>query len=93
MPFGFIDREPKNNFRYFYSVTAFDINSYQSGPSSLESPRVAKPVTPSDTGSNVQEPATGRPVCSVTALIRSTRSAPFTIDAATGRLQWHAAGH
>ena len=42
VPFGYIDREPKNNFRYFYSVTAFDVNSFQSGPSSLESPRVAK---------------------------------------------------
>ena len=56
VPFGYIDREPKNNFRYFYSVTAFDINSFQSGPSSLESPRVARPVTPSVTGSNVVGP-------------------------------------
>ena len=57
VPFGYIDREPKNNFRYFYSVTAFDVNSYQSGPSSLESPRLAKPVTPSVQGSNVADPA------------------------------------
>ena len=56
VPFGYIDREPKNNFRYFYSVTAFDVNSFQSGPSSLESPRVARPVTPSVTGSNVAAP-------------------------------------
>jgi len=56
VPFGYIDREPKNNFRYFYSVTAFDVNSYQSGPSSLESPRVAKPVTPSVQASNAVDP-------------------------------------
>ena len=84
VPFGYIDREPKNNFRYFYSVTAFDVNSYQSGPSSLESPRVAKPVTPSVTGSNVVPPqllsgllgADGQPL---------DQDRPFTIDAATGR--------
>jgi hypothetical protein len=84
VPFGYIDREPKNNFRYFYSVTAFDINSFQSGPSSLESPRVAKPVTPSVTGTNVVAPQLtssllgqdGQPL---------DQDRPFTIDAATGR--------
>ena len=84
VPFGYIDREPKNNFRYFYSVTAFDVNSYQSGPSSLESPRVAKPVTPSVTGSNVQAPQL------VSGLYGQAGeqldvNRPFDIDAATGR--------
>ena len=85
VPFGYIDREPKNNFRYFYSVTAFDVNSFQSGPSSLESPRVAKPVTPSVTGlerggaaAGVGPLRTGRR----TARRRIVRS---RIDAATGR--------
>ena len=84
VPFGYIDREPKNNFRYFYSVTAFDVNSFQSGPSSLESPRVARPVTPSVTGSNVQAPqlVSGLYGASGTAL---NVDAPFDIDAATGR--------
>ena len=91
VPFGFIDREPKNNFRYFYSVTAFDINSYQSGPSSLESPRVAKPVTPSVTGSNVAGSRSCSPVCSATALIRSTRSA-LRHRRGDRQVQWHAAG-
>ena len=32
--------------RYFYSVTAFDMNSFVSGPSSLESQRITRPATP-----------------------------------------------
>jgi hypothetical protein len=84
VPFGYIDREPKNNFRYFYSVTAFDVNSFQSGPSSLESPRVARPVTPSVTASNAQAPQL------VSALYGQSGTAlnvnaTFDIDAATGR--------
>jgi len=46
VPFVYEDKTPRNSFRYFYSVTAFDINSIESGPSSLESPRNTKPVTP-----------------------------------------------
>lgn len=84
VPFGYIDREPKNNFRYFYSVTAFDINSYQSGPTSLESPRVAKSVTPSVTGSNVVAPQ-------LVSGLYGSHGEPldvdraFDIDAATGK--------
>ncbi len=39
MPFLYLDATARNNLRYFYSVTAFDINSFQSGPSSIESPQ------------------------------------------------------
>jgi hypothetical protein len=46
VPFAFVDRNVRNNFRYFYSVVAFDVNSLQSGPVSLESPRVTRAVTP-----------------------------------------------
>jgi hypothetical protein len=46
VPFVFVDRTPRNNFRYFYSVTAFDVNSIESGPTSLESPRNTKSVRP-----------------------------------------------
>ena len=46
VPFAFVDRGVRNSFTYFYAVTAFDINSLQSGPSSLESPRRMKPVIP-----------------------------------------------
>ncbi|MGH7535061.1 MAG: hypothetical protein ACREMG_05690, partial [Gemmatimonadales bacterium] len=46
VPFVFVDRTVRNSVRYFYSVTAFDINSRSSGPSSLESARNTKAVTP-----------------------------------------------
>jgi hypothetical protein len=46
VPFVYVDRAPLNSFRYFYTVTAFDVNSLRSGASSLESPRTAKAVTP-----------------------------------------------
>jgi hypothetical protein len=46
VPFLFIDRSVRNSLRYFYAVTAFDVNSLVSGPSSLESARTTKAVTP-----------------------------------------------
>jgi hypothetical protein len=52
VPFAYVDRTARNNLRYFYAVVAFDVNSIQSGPSSLESPRTTKPVTPVAPASN-----------------------------------------
>jgi hypothetical protein len=54
VPFLFIDRTVRNSLRYFYSVTAFDVNSLRSGPSSLESARITKPVIPAPAPSNQQ---------------------------------------
>ena len=44
--FSYIDRGVRNTFSYFYAVTAFDVNSLTSGPSSLESAKITKTVTP-----------------------------------------------
>ena len=44
--FAFVDHGVRNSFTYYYAVTAFDVNSFTSGPSSLESPRITKAVTP-----------------------------------------------
>ena len=52
VPFAYVDHGVRNNFRYFYAVTAFDINSFQSGPSSIESARITKAVTPRASASN-----------------------------------------
>ena len=52
VPFIFVDRNVRNSVRYFYSVTAFDVNSRASGPSSLESARTTKAVTPVPAVSN-----------------------------------------
>jgi hypothetical protein len=46
VPFAYVDRGVINSLTYFYAVTAFDVNSFQSGPSSLESPPVTRSVTP-----------------------------------------------
>jgi len=85
VPFVYIDETARNNLRYFYSVTAFDINSFQSGPSSLESPRSTKSITPVAQASNFQNTADvtvslqGRGV-----VLDNTQPNP-TIDPATGR--------
>ena len=52
VPFVFNDPTARNNLRYFYTVTAFDINSFQSGPSNIESARNTKSVTPAASASN-----------------------------------------
>ena len=44
--FAYIDAGVLNSFPYYYAVTAFDVNSLRSSPSSLESPRAVKVVTP-----------------------------------------------
>lgn len=84
VPFAFVDRDVKNNFRYFYSVTAFDVNSFQSGPTSLESALTSKAVTPVPTASNVNFAS-----LLVTTVDQDGNPLPapglFTVDAATGR--------
>lgn len=46
VPFAFIDTTVRNGQTYYYAVTAFDVNSFQSGPSSMESARTPKAVRP-----------------------------------------------
>jgi hypothetical protein len=59
VPFAFTDdgsgllSAPRNNVRYFYTVTAFDVNSFASGPSSLESQRISRAVVPVEPAPNV----------------------------------------
>src|SRR4051812_7802662 len=58
VPFTYLDNGVRSNIRYFYSVTAFDVNSIQSGPSNIESPRNTKSITPQAEASNFQNTAT-----------------------------------
>ncbi|MEO5800213.1 MAG: hypothetical protein ABIS00_12305, partial [Gemmatimonadales bacterium] len=46
VPFVYQDSDVRNSSAYFYAVTAFDYNSIQSGPTMMESLRVAKRVVP-----------------------------------------------
>ncbi|MFL5448730.1 MAG: hypothetical protein ACJ8AX_09280, partial [Gemmatimonadales bacterium] len=88
VPFTFLDTGVRSNLRYFYSVTAFDVNSIQSGPSNIESPRATKSVTPAVPASNFSNQATltnnfivagrGAPADSIITTVP-------TIDATTGR--------
>jgi hypothetical protein len=57
VPFVYVDRDVRSHFRYFYSVTAFDVNSLESGPASLESARVTDSVTPTRQATNYENSA------------------------------------
>jgi hypothetical protein len=72
VPFLFIDHNVRNSLRYFYAVTAFDVNSAASGPSSLESSRVAKAVTPVRSPNNLASSS------SATSAILDRDAKPFT---------------
>jgi hypothetical protein len=85
VPFTFVDHGVRSNLRYFYSVVAFDINSFQSGPSSIESSRSAKPIVPQAQATNLQNNVASV----VTSMLgRGTQldssGAEPTIDATTG---------
>jgi len=83
VPFIFVDHGVRSNLRYFYSVTAFDINSFQSGPSSIESPRNTKPIVPVAPASNLQSAATLTATVEGRGVTLPTTGGP-TIDPATG---------
>jgi hypothetical protein len=85
VPFTFVDTGVRNNLRYFYSVTAFDFNSFQSGPSTLESPRSAKAVFPQAPASNFQALASLTQSIVGRGITVSQDSATASIDPATGR--------
>lgn len=86
VPFVFLDNSVRNNIRYFYSVTAFDINSLNSGPSSLESNRRTKSITPVFPASNYDnQGATVSGVFGRGVKQDSVFPAEPTIDAATGQ--------
>ena len=84
IPFLFVDHGVRNSLRYFYAVSAFDVNSVASGPSSLESQRKTKAVTPTPLSPNQQ----GDVSVTITASGRNgllTNTTVPTIDPATGK--------
>ena len=83
VPFAYEDREVRNNFQFFYAVVAFDVNSFQSGPATLESARVTKSVMPVPAAGNLNTPE-------LSFTVTDASGAPYTqtafsIDATTGR--------
>ncbi len=85
VPFVYVDETARNNLRYFYAVTAFDINSFQSGPSSIESARVTKSVTPVAAASNYQNTADVTVSMQGRGVVLDNTLPNPTIDPATGR--------
>ena len=82
--FGYVDRSVRNSFTYHYAVTAFDVNSFISGPSSLESPRVTKAVTPRKLGSNVTAAVLVQGLYGANGALLNPNASWPTIDAANG---------
>jgi hypothetical protein len=85
VPFAFVDRSVRNLFQYYYSVTAFDLNSVVSGPTSLESSKVAKTVTPRAAGAFSSNPGTISAVSFFGRGATALASGGYpTLDATTG---------
>lgn len=82
--FSYIDRGVRNSFGYYYAVTAFDVNSLASGPSSQESARVVKFTTPRAPASNVRAPIVVTGVFGADGIRLDTAAAFPAIDSATG---------
>ena len=76
---------PRNNVRYFYTVTAFDVNSFASGPTSLESQRIARAVVPVRQAPNVTTASLTSGVFGADDTELDPLAVEFTIDPATGR--------
>lgn len=85
VPFVFVDRTVRNGFRYFYAVTAFDLNSLTSGPTSLESARRTKSVTPVHGASNLLAQASVEVALLGRGTVLDTVSRLPSLDPATGR--------
>jgi hypothetical protein len=84
--FAFTDNNVRNGFTYHYSVTAFDVNSVKSGPSSLESTRITKTATPrAGSGQEVAGVLAPQELLSASGTTLPSSSAEPVLDAATGK--------
>jgi hypothetical protein len=84
VPFSYIDNTVLNGAQYFYAVTAFDVNSLKSGPSSLESPLVTKTVTARSISANPRADAGALTAALVGSNGTALAGANPTISATTG---------
>jgi hypothetical protein len=84
VPFAYVDRGVRNSLTYFYAVTAFDVNSVASGPTSLESAPIARAVTPRAPASNAQAAVLVRSVTGDDDQPLNLDAEWPTIDTATG---------
>ena len=91
VPFVFVDTLVRNSFRYFYSVTAFDVNSWQSGSSSLESVRVLKDVVPVRPATNYENSGDFHTELLGRGVLLDLSAQDATLDSTTGRFSGPAA--
>lgn len=84
IPFVYVDNAVRNGFRYFYAVTAYDVNSIRSGPTSLESARVTKSVTPRKDATNFATTGNLTVELQGRGAVLNTNAPLPTIDPATG---------
>ena len=83
--FAYTDNSVRNGFTYAYAVTAFDVNSVKSGPSSLESTRITKNVTPrAPSGQEVAGTLSPADVLGADGSVLNPSAPLPTIGAATG---------
>lgn len=83
--YAFTDSTVRNSFRYYYAVTAFDFNSIRSGPSSFESARVAKVITPRvPSGQEIAGTVQSMQLLGADGTVLDTAAPLPTIDPVTG---------
>jgi hypothetical protein len=83
--FAYTDNDVRNGFTYFYAVTAFDVNSVVSGPSSLESARITKTVIPrASSGQEVAGTLSAMELLGADGTVLNQAAPLPTIDPATG---------
>ena len=84
--FAYNDNNVRNGFTYHYAVTAFDVNSVKSGPSSLESTRITKTVTPrAPSGQEVAGTLLPQELLAANGSTLNTAAPLPTLDATTGQ--------
>jgi hypothetical protein len=83
--YAYTDSTVRNSFRYYYAVTAFDFNSIRSGPSSLESARVTKVITPrAPSGQEIAGTVQSMQLLGADGTVLDTAAPLPTIDPVTG---------
>lgn len=84
--FAFTDNNVRNGFTYNYTVTAFDVNSVKSGPSSLESARITKTVTPrAPSGQEVAGTLSPPELLAASGTVLNTAAPHPALNATTGQ--------
>jgi hypothetical protein len=84
VPFSYVDSAVTNSFPYVYAVTAFDVNSVVSGPSSQQSALALQSVTPRVPALNAHDAAIVTGIYGDDDVALDTATAGVTIDSATG---------